>query len=811
MRAWVRAALLTALLAIVGTVGLPGLALGDGDPGSDVLVYQNLFVAGDAGASVAQQAQLGDLLKAADRAGLPIRVAIISSPVDLGAITALWHKPQAYARFLGYELSLAYQQRLLVVMPNGFGINWPGHSTAGAARALVGVRIGSGGAGLVAAASSAVHALATASGVRLGSSASSAPATGPASPAGASSPSLSAPESVISATGGSEATTGSGHSADTVAAAVTTGLLAAIALVFGGRYVLRRRRAVAAATAGTSSESRARRRVGPGIRLVHVLPAAAVLVVLVAAVPVLMARTPGASGAPEQSALASNPYLDPGTKLSAAAPDFTLVNQFGRPVSLHQFRGQVVLLAFTDSECTTICPMTTTAMLDAKAMLGPAGSHVALVGVNANPASTSIEDVASYSELHGMTHAWNFLTGTLPELRRVWKSYAIDAAVERGLISHTPALLVITPQGREAKVYITQQSYSAVGQLGQILAQEASSLLPDHPRVDTHLSYSAIKPISPAQTTRLPRFRGGTLTLGPTRSSRLYVFFATWDQEITSLAGNLDALNRYATSAARSGLPPLTAVDEGEVEPSRGALGSFLGTLAHPLAYPLAIDRSGQVADGYQVLGQPWFVLTSPAGRILWYQDVSTSGWPSDVKLVADVRAALARAPSVATSARSVAAALAHSPAPLAGLHQQAGQLLGSQTALNARVRALRGYPVVVNAWASWCTPCRSEFGLFASAAAQYGRKVAFIGADTNDSPGDARAFLAQHPVSYPSYQTNTSDLRSLASVFYLPTTIFINRSGQVVYSHLGQYDSQGSLNGDIAAYALGDSRSGGS
>jgi cytochrome oxidase Cu insertion factor (SCO1/SenC/PrrC family)/thiol-disulfide isomerase/thioredoxin len=786
MRAWVRAALLTALLAAVGTAVLPGVALGDGDPGSDVLVYQNLFVAGDAGASVAQQAQLGNLLKAADRAGFPIRVAIISSPADLGAVTALWHKPQAYARFLGYELSLAYKQRLLVVMPNGFGVNWPGHSTAGATRALAGLRVESGGAGLVAAASSAVHTLAAASGARLGSSAGSAAgaATGPAP---ASSPSLSPPESVVGATGGSGSTAGSGQSADTVVAVVTVALLAAIALFFGGRYVVTRR-------------------TGSRIRLVHVLPAAAVLVVLGAAVPVLMARTPGASGAPERSALASNPYLDPGTKLSGTAPDFTLVNQFGRPVSLHSFRGKVVLLAFTDSECTTICPMTTTAMLDAKAMLGPAGSHVALVGVNANPASTSIEDVASYSELHGMTHAWNFLTGTLPELRRVWKSYAIAAAVERGLISHTPALMVITPQGREAKVYMTQQSYSAVGQLGQILAQEASSLLPGHPRVDTHLSYSAIKPITPAQTTRLPRPGGGTLTVGPARSARLYVFFATWDREITSLAGNLDALNRYATTAARSRLPPLTAVDEGQVEPSAGALPAFLASLEHPLGYPVAIDRSGQLADGYQVLGQPWFVLTSPSGRILWYQDVSTSGWPSDAKLVADVRAAVARAPSAATSARSVAAALAGSPAPLAGLHQQAGHLLGSQTALDARVRALHGYPVVVNVWASWCTPCRSEFGLFASAAAQYGRKVAFIGADTNDSPGDAQAFLAQHPVSYPSYQTNTSDLRALATVFYLPTTIFIDRSGKVVDSHLGQYDSQGSLNGDIATYALGGS-----
>ena len=99
---------------------------------------------------------------------------------------------------------------------------------------------------------------------------------------------------------------------------------------------------------------------------------------------------------------------------------------------------------------------------------------------------------------------------------------------------------------------------------------------------------------------------------------------------------------------------------------------------------------------------------------------------------------------------------LAGSPAPLAALHQQASRLLGSTAALQARIegKPLRGYPIVINAWASWCTPCRSEFGLFANASAHYGRQVAFLGADTSDSPSDAQSFLAQHPVSYPSYQS---------------------------------------------------------
>jgi len=59
-------------------------------------------------------------------------------------------------------------------------------------------------------------------------------------------------------------------------------------------------------------------------------------------------------------------------------------------------------------------------------------------------------------------------------------------------------------------------------------------------------------------------------------------------------------------------------------------------------------------------------------------------------------------------------------------LHQEADQLLGNQSALAARIQALGGYPVVINAWASWCDPCRLELGLFAAASVRYGRQVAF-------------------------------------------------------------------------------------
>jgi cytochrome oxidase Cu insertion factor (SCO1/SenC/PrrC family)/thiol-disulfide isomerase/thioredoxin len=751
------------LISLVALAGLPAaVARADGDPGSDVLVYQPLFLASDAGVSVPEQVKLGALLRASAKSGFPIRVAIIASPADLGAVTSLWRKPRAYARFLGLELSQAYRGRLLVVMPNGFGFNWPGHSPAAAYRRLGRVSIGSSGDGQASAAGLALRSLAQASGIKL---------------AGPSSPTPGAPRSPSS----SPAHAARGSGADTVAAAIAAALVAA-----GGLALLLRRLHRRGALRLRLPPNRGTLLAGAGA-----LAGLTAIVVLVSI---------GSGGNGESSALAANPNLDPGTPLSRPAPGFTLTDQFGQRVSLSSYRGKVVILAFNDSECATICPLTTSAMLDAKAMLGAAGGRVQLLGIDANPKATALEDVLSYSQLHGMLHSWHFLTGSLSQLEHVWKEYGVQAAAERGQIEHTPALFMIDPRGRLARLYVTQQSYAAVPQLGQLLAQEASQLLPGHPTVHSDLSYTKVAGVTPRTTITVPRVDGGDTKLGPGRP-RLLTFFASWDRQITGLGAGLAALDRYNSLARRSGLPAVEGVDEGSVEP-RGGLSNFFASLPYVLDYPVAIDRTGRIADGYEVEGLPWLVLVTASGRIAWYYSVGALGWPTTDQLVARVKEALARASAPPVN---ISAALRGSPPALAALHHQANRVLGSEPQLAARIRSLHGYPIVVNAWASWCTPCRSEFGLFASASARYGRQVAFLGADTDDSTGDALGFLAQHPVSYPSYGASTSNMSGVApgGLQGLPTTIFIARSGKVSYVHTGQYDSQGTLDGDIERYAL--------
>jgi cytochrome oxidase Cu insertion factor (SCO1/SenC/PrrC family) len=340
---------------------------------------------------------------------------------------------------------------------------------------------------------------------------------------------------------------------------------------------------------------------------------------------------PGAGAMSAANAAAmQNPNLDLGSSLDGMkAPDITLVNQFGQPMSLSQFRGRVVILAFSDSECTTVCPLTTQSMVLAKELLGKAGDSVQLLGVDANPDATTVSDVMAYSRAHSMVNQWDFLTGSDAQLKAVWKAYNIEVAIEAGQIDHTPALYVINQQGTLEKLYLTTMAYSSVTQSAQVLATEVASLLPSHPKLSSLESLATIPGQGPATTVTLPQAPAvgekgkdpHTVILGP-GEPRLVVFFATWLTETSDLSAELAALNTYAKAAAGRHLPALTAVDETVTEPSAAAVNDYLATLG-PLAYRVALDKTGRVADGYGVQDQPWLVLVNAAGQITWSHD----GW----------------------------------------------------------------------------------------------------------------------------------------------------------------------------------------
>jgi hypothetical protein len=116
-------AVLATTFAVLATTFAPARAKADGDPASDMLLAQSVFYPFSPAVAAGLQKTLNAEAAAANRAHFPLKVALIDSPVDLGAIPTLFGKPQQYASFLDQEISFANtKDLLLVVMPAGYGV-----------------------------------------------------------------------------------------------------------------------------------------------------------------------------------------------------------------------------------------------------------------------------------------------------------------------------------------------------------------------------------------------------------------------------------------------------------------------------------------------------------------------------------------------------------------------------------------------------------------------------------------------------------------------------------------------------------------
>jgi hypothetical protein len=156
----------TSIIGVLCALSLlhPVAAHADGDPASDILYAESVFIPADAGISSSLQSQLVGLSRAAALHGYQIKVALIGSPIDLGSDTALWPHPKTYATFLGTELSLVYHGPLLIVMPDGLAIYHLHHAVGREQQILEQITPKPGGSALATSALTAIQRLAQAAG-----------------------------------------------------------------------------------------------------------------------------------------------------------------------------------------------------------------------------------------------------------------------------------------------------------------------------------------------------------------------------------------------------------------------------------------------------------------------------------------------------------------------------------------------------------------------------------------------------------------------------------------------------------------------
>ena len=155
-------------------------------------------------------------------------------------------------------------------------------------------------------------------------------------------------------------------------------------------------------------------------------------------------------------------------------------------------------------------------------------------------------------------------------------------------------------------------------------------------------------------------------------------------------------------------------------------------------------------------------------------------------------------------SLAEVSRPLPGTPPELAALRRRVNELRpGGPAALDAQLLALRGYPVVVNVWASWCGPCIVELPVLQRQALKFGTQVAFLGVNSGDNRADARRLSARFPMPYPSIEDPRQAVTGEYDAVGLPATAFYDGRGKRVV-HQGPYTDEAQLTADIERYALG-------
>lgn len=307
------------------------------------------------------------------------------------------------------------------------------------------------------------------------------------------------------------------------------------------------------------------------------------------------------------------------------APNFDLVDQYGRPTTLSQFRGKVVVWSLNDDQCTDLCTLLAQDVVTAERDLGPAARDVVFVAVNANPFYPSPAAVKAWSDrnaLGGLSN-WVYVTGSPAQLQSTWNAYHVTVIQDHQArtVQHDASMEFIDPDGQVRALGSFTQGAISTAYYAHAMAQMAVDLLPKDQQV--HVAGTSVESASttgatigdPAPGFSLPGLSTNQATsLGGLERRPLVVNF--WSTTCSVCVQEMPALQKVDADFA--GQVNVAGIDVADPR-GRSAAASFASRLG--VHYPLLSDDQGTVQAAYRVSALPVTFIIGPGGSILARHD----------------------------------------------------------------------------------------------------------------------------------------------------------------------------------------------
>jgi cytochrome oxidase Cu insertion factor (SCO1/SenC/PrrC family)/peroxiredoxin len=307
-----------------------------------------------------------------------------------------------------------------------------------------------------------------------------------------------------------------------------------------------------------------------------------------------------------------------------AAPAINLVDQYGRPTTLAQFRGKVVIWSINDDRCTDLCALFAQTVVAADRDLGPAASDVVFLSVNANPYYTAPSDVRSWSVTNAVEDLsnWVYVTGSADQLQKTWSDYQATVVPDpkTRTVSHDAMVYFIDPSGQTRSFGYFDQGAISTAFYGHTMAQMADDLLPAAEQVKVG-GPAVENPVTAGATIgdRAPTFDLARLD-SPVRPGRLTeldrkpLVLNFWSSTCTICTSEMPALEKVQQDYKNQ--VNVAGIDVADPRSSAAAFARRLG-----VTYPLLGDPDGATAAAYRVSALPVTFVIGTDGAILARHD----------------------------------------------------------------------------------------------------------------------------------------------------------------------------------------------